>query len=237
MRKPPSDGNVRRATPGPTRALDTDPTRRDVSRAPPLDPLADAVLDVWFADPESGHRDRPRSRRWFRAGKALDRELERRFAPTIAAAARGEHDAWRESPAGALALIVLLDQFPRHVHRGTPEAFAHDARALAIAEAGVARGDLDALPLVQGVFYCLPFEHAESRVAARRSLALFRAIAERAPPELERFARATLDSAAEHAAIVERFGRYSHRNAVLGRASTAEERAWLAENPRRFGQG
>ena len=131
---------------------------------------------------------------------------------------------------------MLLDQFPRNVHRGTAEAFAHGARALELARAGIARGDLDRLPLVQAVFVVLPLEHDESMASQREALARLRELGASAPPDLADFARATLDSAEEHAAIIERFGRYPHRNEVLGRASTAEEAAWLAAGSGRFGQ-
>ena len=197
---------------------------------------AEAVLDVWFGDPASGRRDLPQTRRWFRGGKAFDAMLRARFGTTLEAAARGELDGWRETPSGRLALIVLLDQFARNVHRGTAAAFAHDARALALAEEGLARAHMAPLPLVQAVFHVMPYEHDESRRSQRRALALFGELLRRAPPALEGFARATLRSAEEHAAIIERFGRYPHRNAVLGRESSAAEKRWLAGRARRFGQ-
>jgi len=196
----------------------------------------DDVLDAWFGDRATGRRDLPQTRRWFSGGKAFDRMLGERFGRTIDTVARGELDAWRETPEGALALIVLLDQFARNVHRGTAEAFAHGARALALAETGIARGDLERLPFVQRVFYVLPLEHDESLDSQRRALALFRRLRDTAPPELAGFAESTLDSAEEHAAIIERFGRYPYRNEVLGRRCTAEEETWLAEGAKRFGQ-
>ena len=204
-------------------------------RAEP-DPNPETVLDAWFGDERDGRRDLPRRKRWFRGGRALDATLRERFGAAIEAADRGELDRWRETPGGTLALIVLLDQFPRHVHRGTAAAFAHDARALVLAEEGIARGHLERLPLVQGVFHVMPYSHDESRASQRRALGLFGELSRRAPPELGDFARATLKSAEEHAAIIERFGRYPHRNAVLGRRSSAEERRWLAGRRRRFGQ-
>ena len=196
----------------------------------------DPVLDAWFGDERDGRRDLPRRKRWFRGGRALDAALRERFGATIEAAGRGELDRWRESPDGTLALIVLLDQFPRHVHRGTAAAFAHDARALDLAAEGIARGHLARLPLVQAVFHVMPYAHDESLASQRRALELFGELSRRAPPELDDFARATLQSAEEHAAIIERFGRYPHRNAALGRPSSADERRWLAGRERRFGQ-
>ena len=196
----------------------------------------DDVLDAWFGDDESGRRDLPQGKRWFSGSEALDARLRTRFGDAIEAAARGELDAWRETPEGALALIVLLDQFTRNVHRGTARAFAHDGQALAIAEEGVARGNLERLPPVQAVFHVLPFEHDESRASQHRALALLKGLAADAPAEVADFMKGALESAEEHAAIVERFGRYPYRNAVLGRESTPEEEAWLAGGAKSFGQ-
>ena len=196
----------------------------------------DDVLDAWFGDEDSGRRDLPQGKRWFSGGEALDARLRERFGATIDAAARGELEAWRATPEGTLALIVVLDQFTRNVHRGTAEAFAHDARALALAEEGVARGYLERLPPVQAVFHVLPFEHDESRASQRRALELLKGPAEDAPAEVADFMQGALESAEEHAAIIERFGRYPYRNEVLGRESTPEEEAWLADGAKSFGQ-
>ena len=178
--------------------------------------LADDIRAFWFGasapDP-----------RWFRKDPAFDAEIRTRYGAAIEAALAGACEAWSATPRGALARILLLDQFTRNVFRDTPRAFAGDARALAAAEAAVARGFDRAVDAVQRAFFYLPFEHAEDAAAQDRSLALFGALAR------ESGRREPLEWAEKHAAIVRRFGRYPHRNAILGRASTAEELAFLGE--------
>ena len=202
--------------------------------------LVDEVLVAWFEDEADDRDDLPRGKRWFGGGEALDARLAERFAGAIDEAARGDHDVALASPRGALALVVLLDQFPRNVHRGDARAFAYGDHALAVAALALARGHAEALPPVQRVFLALPFEHDESVESQRRAIALLEAssaaVPEGADERLGEFARAALSSAREHAEIVERFGRYPYRNAVLGRDSTDEERAWLESGAKRFGQ-
>lgn len=204
------------------------------------------VLHAWFADSGDERTDLPRGARWFGGGAELDARLRAGFGGAIVAAARGDHDAALADAHGALALVVLLDQFPRNVHRGEARAFAFGGHALAMARLALARGHDAALPLVQRVFLALPFEHDESRESQHDAVRLLQGIADgadgaRAPGDevaiaIADFARSALDSAREHAAIVERFGRYPYRNAVLGRASTPDEEAWLTSGAQRFGQ-
>ena len=247
--------------PDPTRDPTRDPTD-DPTGGAPADPTAALVrrtLDAWFADPADDRLDVPRTERWFGGGRALDAALADGFGDAIDAAARGEHDAALANADGALALVVLLDQFPRNVHRGDARAFAYGEHALAMAGLARARGHAARLPLVARVFLALPWEHDESAVSQARAIDLLEEVAREADAavgavgsagaaaddERERagraeaiatFARGALDSAREHAAIVERFGRYPYRNAVLGRTSTPEERRWLEAGPKRFGQ-
>ena len=226
----------------------------------PTDALVRRTLDAWFADPADDRLDLPRPKRWFGGGAALDASLRAGFGDAIDAAARGAHDAALGSPDGALALVVLLDQFPRNVHRGTARAFAYGDHALAMAGLALARGHDESLSPVARVFLALPFEHDESAASQARAIASLEAVARAADAAraavadggagagadggqalaradaVATFASGALDSAREHAAIVERFGRYPHRNAALGRDSTPAERRWLADGPRRFGQ-
>jgi uncharacterized protein (DUF924 family) len=178
-----------------------------------------AILDFWFGDTAA-----PRPE-WFRKDDAFDAQIRERFGAAIEAALDGTLDAWdTQGPHAALARILLLDQFTRNAFRGTPRAFAGDASALAAARAMVARGDDGVLPPLQRVFAYLPFEHAEDAGAQRESLRLFAALASHGPAfaEFDDYAR-------RHAAVIERFGRFPHRNAILGRASSAEETAFLSQ--------
>jgi uncharacterized protein (DUF924 family) len=179
---------------------------------------ANDVLQFWFGDGRE-----PRAE-WFRKDTAFDDEIRRRFGALIDAAIDKHLADWGDDAAAALARIVLLDQFTRNVFRDTPRAFAGDAQALAAARAMVASGQDLALPPLQRVFVYLPFEHAEDLVAQREGVRLFE--------------RLGLDDytewARKHLAVIERFGRFPHRNAVLGRPSTPEEEAFLAQPGSRF---
>jgi uncharacterized protein (DUF924 family) len=187
-----------------------------------MDPLATGILDFWFGD-ETGARDE-----WFRKDPAFDEAIRARFGTAVTAALGGEFGAWTAEPRGALALVLLLDQFTRNLYRGTARMFAGDARALRVAESAVAAGFDRALGPHERSFLYLPFEHAEAAAAQQRSLALFTQLAE------ETGLQAPLEWAQKHAAIIRRFGRYPHRNDMLGRASTAEESAFLAGPGSRF---
>lgn len=186
-----------------------------------MDTQAREVLQFWFG--EGPHfTDRPE---WFRKSDAFDREIERRFAPLIEAALQDRLQAWAADPQTALARVILLDQFPRNVFRNTPKAFAGDALALAAARAMVDAGQDRELAPVQRVFVYLPFEHAEDLSAQDRSVQLFGTLAREAPDA----GAGWLDYAQRHHTIVARFGRFPHRNAILGRASTPEETTFLSE--------
>jgi uncharacterized protein (DUF924 family) len=154
---------------------------------------------------------------WWRGDAALDRTIRERFAATHDAAVAGELWGWRASDDGRLAEVLVLDQFSRHLHRGTARAFAADGMALALAQEAVARGADRSLPAVQAAFLLMPYMHSESRAIHRIAQSLFDR------PGLED----NLDAQRRHQVIVERFGRYPHRNAALGRPSTAEELAFL----------
>lgn len=178
---------------------------------------ADAVLDFWF----DGDRERDE---WFRKDAAFDALIRERFGPTIDAALAGRLDAWDASADGTLARIVVLDQFTRNAFRGSPSAFAGDAQALAAARAMVARADDLRLRPVRRQFVYMPFEHAENFDDQREAIRLFAQLG-RDEPALA----GLLEWAQKHHAIVERFGRFPHRNALLGRASTPEEAEFLTQ--------
>jgi uncharacterized protein (DUF924 family) len=178
------------------------------------------VLEFWFGAPGAPEFGRPRAA-WFVKSAEFDALIRDRFLATHEAAAAGALDAWSTRPLGALALAVALDQFPRNIFRGTPRAFAADARALAVARGAVARGFDEVLLPVQRWFVYLPYEHAEELAAQRESLRLFERLA------VDAAGAGTLTYAMRHYAVIERFGRFPHRNAILGRASTPEELAFL----------
>lgn len=182
-----------------------------------------ALRDFWFGTgTECG---RPR-KIWFEKNEAFDRRCAD-FLEDHERAARGEYDAMAETPAGAVALVILLDQFPRNLFRGTARAFSADAKARAIAARAVAAGFDREVPAVERIFLYLPFEHSESLADQERSVALFEGLP--VTPEFPAAERDnTVDYAHRHRAIIERFGRFPHRNAALGRASTPEEVAFLA---------
>ncbi|WP_431820070.1 DUF924 family protein [Burkholderia sp. F1] len=188
-----------------------------------LDPRARDVLDFWFGAPDSaefGHKRKI----WFNGGAALDVALRERYGALLDAACDGACDHWAASPLGALALIVVLDQFSRNVHRGTPRAFAADPKALACARRLVAAGWDARLPSGHHrAFAYLPFEHDESPDSQREAVRLCEGIREEAG------CAGYHDFALRHADVIARFGRFPHRNAILGRASTAEEAAFLRE--------
>lgn len=179
------------------------------------------VLDFWFA--------RGNAARWFARDATFDAAIRARFGDTLAAAACGQLDGWADMPAGWLALLIVIDQFSRNFYRGGPQAWACDARAQALATAGIERRMDAALPPLQRVFAYLPLEHAEDFALQRHSVTLFRAlVAQASAAERDSF-ESYLDYAQRHCEVIARYGRFPHRNAALGRISTAYEEAYLAQ--------
>ncbi|PKQ04597.1 MAG: DUF924 domain-containing protein [Alphaproteobacteria bacterium HGW-Alphaproteobacteria-12] len=169
------------------------------------------ILDFWFA---AGPQ------KWFAKIDAFDAEIRRNFADTYRAACEGRLDIWGEEVQGALALVLVLDQFSRNLWRGDHRAFAQDAKALALADESVRRRFDVEVPETARKWFYMPYMHAEDRAAQERGLICFTTRLH--DPE-------TLSFATEHAAIIRRFGRFPHRNAVLGRETTPEERSFLDE--------
>lgn len=175
----------------------------------PLSPFD--VLDFWWQAGPS---------KWFAGGDKFDRNCRDRFQATLEVAKAGDLDHWAETAAGSLALLLLLDQMSRNIYRGTPEAFAADSKAVAIAEDAVCRGFDRAFPKdVRGFFY-LPFEHSEDMVHQEKSVDLGRRLGER---DIYHYALIHMD-------VIRRFGRFPHRNRILGRESTPEEVAYLDDS-------
>lgn len=192
-----------------------------------MDPLAASILDFWFGAPGTPEHGQDRDV-WFRKDPAFDAEIRSRFADVVTAALAGAFGEWCVIPRGALARVIVLDQFTRNIHRDTAGAFAGDARALATAEDAVSRGFDRRLDRYERWFLYMPFEHAEDAGAQRRSLELFGGLSQ------DMGDAGPLEWAQKHADVIFRFGRYPHRNALLGRASTSEEIAFLAGPASRF---
>jgi uncharacterized protein (DUF924 family) len=169
---------------------------------------AEDVLTFWLA---AGHE------RWFAHDEAFDTAIRDRFAETYEDAAAGLLSAWEDGPRSALALVIVLDQFPRNMFRGTARSFTADPLARAVTERAIAKGFDQKVGMPERVFFYLPFEHSEALADQERSVALIAATGD----------ADSLKWAEQHADIIRRFGRFPHRNALLGRASTPEEKAFL----------
>lgn len=177
----------------------------------------DKLRAFWF-DPDTG-------KQWFSKAPEFDALVKKRFGRMVELALAGKLDAWAEEPKGALALVVLLDQLPRNMYRGTPKAFAGDPKALAIAKTL----DTTGFTIAEKVFAYLPLEHSEDPADQKVSTALFRALANRFPTN--ELAQVAAKYAKKHAYVIRRFGRFPHRNAVVGRKSTDAEVVFLENNP------
>jgi len=182
------------------------------------------ILDFWFAD-----RKAPR-KTWFAPTKAEDEELARRFKSEGFLA--GAKDHWKQEPRGRLALVLVLDQFTRQLFRGTPAAFSGDAAAVAAVLEGIDLQHDVQLPLFERLFFYMPLEHAEDRGLQVKAVELFSKVVEEAKRDSWAnvgFAEQMLKYAEKHKVVIDRFGRYPHRNKVLGRESTAEETEFLTQ--------
>lgn len=190
-------------------------------------PRPEDVLQFWFGAP--GDPPLRNAERWYAKSDEFDAECARRFGPSIEAAVRGELDEWRKTPRGRLALVILLDQLSRNVFRGTPRSFAQDPLARDLAVEAMAAGDERVLSLVERSFLYMPLMHAEDVGLQHRCVAAFGRLVDEAPPELRSYFERGLDFAKRHEEIVERFGRFPHRNQILGRASSREEETFLTQ--------
>ena len=184
---------------------------------------AKALLDTWFGPPANPGCEQHRAI-WFKSTEEFDAALREVFLADYRAAVAGALDSWEATPEGALALVVLLDQIPRNIFRGEPRAYSTDAAARAAADRALAKGFDWLIPPVRRLFFYMPFHHSENLDDQRRSRALFDALP-RNPDRrgsLRRYGLPYLE-------VIERFGRFPHRNAILDRESTPEEVAFLAE--------
>lgn len=185
------------------------------------------VLGFWLGEP--GSSPLANATNWYMKDDAFDREIEARFGTALELGARGALDGWKATPRGRLALVILLDQFSRNVYRNQPRAFAQDARACSSALEAIAAGDERELTIVERSFLYMPLMHAEDVDLQHECVAKFERLRDDAPADLRKFVENGLDYAHRHADIIERFGRFPHRNAILGRTSKADELAFLEQ--------
>ena len=199
---------------------------------------ARSVRDFWFgAQPLTPAALEERMSFWFgEPGAPQDEEIRARFGALVDRAAAGELASWADGPRRRLSLILLLDQFPRNIFRGTARAFATDEQALALALSGLQSGADGALGAAERLFFYLPLQHAESLDAQDEALAAYRRLLAEVAPGFQATFAGALRHAEEHRSIIERFGRFPHRNRVLGRESTEAEERWLREGGAGFGQ-
>ena len=181
-----------------------------------MDKRIEQILDFWFSEKDAAGQATAREL-WYQSDPGFDREIREQFLSDIKLAAAGKRDEFAQTARGALALILLLDQFPRNLFRDMPRAFATDGKARTTAEQALASGFDQALPPVERSFFYLPYMHSENWTDQQKCIALFEAHGN----------AVSLDYARRHAEIIKSFGRFPHRNSILGRKSTKEELAFL----------
>lgn len=190
-----------------------------------MDQRLQAILDFWFGNPRTEETTyQARRKLWFGKQPEFDAAIGQKFRKDYEQAAGGKLEAWRQEPLGCLGLILLLDQFSRNLFRDTPQAFATDAMALSVAQQAVNQRFDQVLQPLQRIFVYLPFEHSENRDHQAQSVDLFRQLYADAPELAD-----VLDYAVRHQVVIDRFGRFPHRNRILGRESTPEEIEFLKQ--------
>jgi uncharacterized protein (DUF924 family) len=195
------------------------------------------VLDFWFS---GGELDSPgvdsRMDRWFGNSEVLDREIREGFGGLVEQATNGELDHWAGSPEGRLALIILLDQFRRNIYRGDKEAFLKDEVALALCNDGIKANMHEQLTPEQRLFFFMPMQHCESLDVQKKAVDIFHELAESVTETMRESFVTSAQFAELHHDIVEQFGRFPHRNRILGRENTVEEESYLTGDASSFGQ-
>jgi uncharacterized protein (DUF924 family) len=188
----------------------------------------EGILHFWFGDDPADAANSPEcARLWWSKQPAVDALMRERFGPLLPQVAAGSLDSWASDPTGRLALILLADQFSRNIHRGSPQAFALDPMARRLALEGFAIGAFEGLLPIQRLFATMPLEHSEALVDQDRCVSLVRSLRDEVSPTERGTFDSFVDFAERHRDVIRRFGRFPHRNAVLGRTSTPEEAAFL----------
>lgn len=180
------------------------------------------VYKFWFGDGTTN-----RMQLWFEKSDTVDRQIRDKYGPILDKFDMVDFESWKASDQGHLALVILLDQFPRNAFRGTAKAFQFDAEALEVAKEALDKGLHDSLPPLQAMFLLLPFEHSEDITDQKECVRLFEDLHPRMAAVDKKAADETLDYAKRHMKVIERFGRFPHRNSILGRPSTPEENEFL----------
>lgn len=196
----------------------------------------DEILQFWFGDLENGFPLTNRESIWWQGGAELDREIDSLFGAKVNAALRGELDGWKNTPRGRLALVILLDQFTRNMYRGMADAFQGDSIAKSIVMESLECGHDDALEFSERMFFYMPLEHSESLEAQNLCISRLENLLSEVPLKERHRVDSAIDFASQHRDMIVRFGRFPHRNQVLGRESTAEELAYLHQSHNRWGQ-
>jgi len=195
-----------------------------------------SVLEFWLGDDfASGWPSRDMGKQWFGGTPKLDWEIAQRFGAQVAQALAGGLTDWEAEPLDRLALVILLDQFPRNIHRGKAQAFAGDQRAQRLVQEALAQGIDKQLPWVGRMFLYMPLMHAEDLPQQEEGVRRFRQLADEAPADLRVTLASSLRFAEQHRDIIARLGRFPYRNNALGRTNTALEFEFLKDGPR-FGQ-
>ena len=201
---------------------------------------AKKVREFWFGKTPLAPDQLPRRMTlWFSSGsrelqRNVDDALRSRFEPLVGRAISGELAQWADGPRRRLSLILLLDQFPRNIHRGTARAFAGDEQALQLSLTGMQAVADAALNLAERIFFYMPLQHSESLEVQEESVSAYKRLLAEAPDEIRAVFKGCVDFAERHREVIRRFGRFPHRNALLGRPSTAEEEAYLLESGETF---
>lgn len=196
------------------------------------------ILSFWFKEQElSAPQIDRRMDIWFGEDQVFDHEIEKEFADDVEKASDGKLDHWAGEPKGRLALIILIDQFRRNMFRGTLKAFSHDKLALKLCVEGAMERKDKGLAPIERVFFYMPLQHAESRKVQAKSVELYDRLAESVSPTLQETFLTVAQFAELHKDIVDQFGRFPHRNSLLGRENTPEEDEYLAGDSPDFGQG
>jgi uncharacterized protein (DUF924 family) len=201
----------------------------------PVIATPESVLEFWFGnDLESPEAVAARCRLWFAGEPSFDQLVRERFDGLPESAQRGALDSWQHEPRSGLAFVLVLDQFPRNLYRGSARCFAYDSLAYEVAAQAIDRGFDTRVSPLEAMFFYLPLEHREEAGAQARCVALFRSLLERAPAQLRPQFESFLSYAVRHQEVIDRFGRFPHRNAVLGRSSTEDELSYLESGGETF---
>ena len=198
---------------------------------------AESILRYWLGpydiNPDNWQRQ---TKRWYAPDLLIDNEIRERFGLALEAAENGAHDDWQRSTTGCLALIILFDQFSRNLFRGSPDAYRNDKRAVGLSDEVITSGVLPKLTVPAQLMVFHPYHHAEDLDRQERVVRLAKQLLATAAPEWHWAIKSNLAFLESHAAIIRQFGRFPHRNAILGRLSTEQEIAHLRKDSRTFGQ-